>query len=109
VPDVLQVDPLRLTAVREAYDKALNELGKQLDDLRRVGFVGRPWLGDGVSEDVRGQYNGIVMESPLGAYQAMRKYEAELAAIRDNVAEMEKSYLAAESANPDRARQQARA
>jgi hypothetical protein len=109
VPDILQVDPQRLTAVREAYDRALNELGKQLDDLRRVGFVDRPWLGDNVSEDVRLQYNDTVMESPLGAYQAMRKYEAELTAVRDNVAEMEKTYLAVESINADRARQQARA
>jgi uncharacterized protein YukE len=99
VPDTLLVDPQRLTAVREAYDQALNELGKQLDDLRRVGFVERPWLGDGVSEEVRVQYNGTVMESPLGSYQAMRKYEIELKAIRDQFAQIEQSYPAVESAN----------
>jgi hypothetical protein len=105
VADMFQVDPQRLTAVREAYDKALDELGPQLDNLRYAGFVQNPWMGDDVSEAVRVHYNGTVMESPLGAYQAMRTYEKELAAVRDQFAEMERAYLAGESTNVDRARQ----
>jgi hypothetical protein len=105
VADMFRVEPQRLTAVREAYDKALNELGQQLDGLLDAGFVRTPWLGDDVSEAVRVHYNGAVMESPLGAYQAMRKYEIELKAVRDQFAEMERAYLAGESTNVDRARQ----
>jgi hypothetical protein len=104
VSDVLRVDPRRLTAVRDAYDKALDELGKQLDDLRKVGFVTSPWLGDGVSNEVKDHYNRTVMDSPLGAYEAMRRYEIELMAVRNLFAEMEQAYLAAESTNADRAR-----
>ena len=100
--EMFQVDPQRLTTVREAYDKALDELGPQLDNLRYAGFVQSPWMGDDVSEAVRVHYNVTVMESPLGAYQAMRTYEKELAAVRDQFAEMERAYLAAESANVDR-------
>jgi hypothetical protein len=96
------VDPHRLTAVREAYNKALDELRPQLDHLRYAGFIKNPWLGDGVSEDLRAQYNAKVMESDHGAYQAMLRYEIELKAARDQFAEMERAYLAAESANADR-------
>jgi hypothetical protein len=103
VSDVMRVDPHRLTAVREAYDKALDELRPQLDSLLDAGFIRAPWLGDSVSEDVRVHYNATVMESKLGTYEAMRRYEAELKAIRDQFAEMEQAYLAAESANADRA------
>jgi hypothetical protein len=103
VSDVLRVDPHRLTAVREAYDKAIDELGPQLATLAYAGHINTPWLGDQVSEDVRGQYNAKVMESPLGTYQAMLRYEAELKAIRDQFAAMEQAYLAAESTNADRA------
>jgi hypothetical protein len=103
VPDVLRVDPHRLTAVREAYDKALDELGKQLDNLLNAGFVQSPWLGDAVSTEVKDHYNRTVMGSPLGTYQAMRRYETELMAVRDQFAEMERAYLAAESANASRA------
>jgi hypothetical protein len=105
VADMFRVEPQRLTAVRDAYDKALDELRKQLDDLRKVGFVMNPWLGDDVSREVKDLYNSAVMESPLGAYQAMRTYEKELAAVRDQFAEMERAYLAGESTNVDRARQ----
>jgi hypothetical protein len=105
VSDVLRVDPHRLAAIREAYDKALDELRPQLDNLLDAGFIRAPWLGDNVSEDVRVQYNAKVMESPLGTYQAMRKYEIELKAVRDQFAEMEQAYLAGESTNADRARQ----
>jgi hypothetical protein len=101
VSDMLRVDPQRLTAVREAYEKALDELRPQLDHLRYSGFIKIPWLGDGVSEDVRIQYNAKVMESDRGAYQAMRTYEIELKAARDQFAAMEQAYLAAESANAD--------
>ncbi len=103
--DMFRVDPARLTVVREAYEKALDELSAQLDQLGKTGHVNAPWLGDDVSEAVRVHYNGAVMESPLGAYQAMRKYEAELRAVRDQFAEMERAYLAGESTNVDRARQ----
>jgi hypothetical protein len=103
VSDMLRVDPHRLAAVREAYDEALNELGPQLTVLAEAGHIQTPWLGDGVSEDVRTQYNAKVMESDHGAYQAMLRYEIELKAARDQFAEMERAYLAAESANADRA------
>jgi hypothetical protein len=99
--DMLRVNPRRLTTVREAYESALDELGQQLNDLLDAGFVKNPWLGDDVSEAVRVHYNGTVMESPLGAYQAMRKYEDKLKAIRDEFAAMEQAYLAAESTNVD--------
>jgi len=105
VSDVLRVDAYRLTAVREAYDKAIDELGPQLATLAYAGHIKTPWLGDQASEDVRVQYNAKVMEAPLGTYQAMRTYEAELKAVRDQFAEMEQAYLAAESANADRASQ----
>lgn len=100
--DILRVDPHRLAAVREAYTKALDELRPQLDHLRYAGFIKNPWLGDGVSEDVRTQYNAKVMESDHGAYQAMLRYEIELKAARDQFAAIEQSYLAAESANAER-------
>jgi hypothetical protein len=103
VSDLLRVDPGRLTAVRDAYDKALNELVLQLDELGDVGHVHTPWLGDDVSNEVKDHYNSTVMGSKLGAYQAMRQYEAELKAVRDQFAEMEQAYLAAETANADRA------
>jgi hypothetical protein len=99
---MFRVDPSRLTAVREAYEKALDELSAQLDQLAKAGHVNAPWLGDDVSEAVRVHYNVTVMESPLGAYQAMRTYEKELAAVRDQFAEMERAYLAGESTNVDR-------
>jgi hypothetical protein len=104
--DMFRVDPTRLTAVREAYDKALDELRPQLEELSQVGHVDAPWLGDDVSEAVRVHYNTTVMGPDAGgAYQAMRKYEAELRAVRDQFAEMERAYLAGESTNVDRARQ----
>jgi hypothetical protein len=99
VSEVLRVNPQRLTAVRTAYDQALNELGKQLADLFRFGFVRAPWLGDDVSKEVVAHYNNAVMSSDLGTYQAMRRYEAELKAIRDQFAQIEQSYPAVESAN----------
>jgi hypothetical protein len=102
VPDVLRVDPHRLTAVREAYDKALDELRPQLDSLLDAGYIHGTWLGDDVSTAVKDHYNRTVMGSPLGTYQAMRRYETELKAVRDQFAEMERAYLAAESANADR-------
>jgi hypothetical protein len=99
VSDVLRVNPDRLTAVREAYDMALNELGIQLNDLGQSGHIDTPWLGDPASEAVRVHYNNTVMaQDKPGAYRAMRLYEDELKAIRDHVAEMEKAYLAGESA-----------
>jgi hypothetical protein len=101
VSDMLRVDPQRLTAVREAYDMALDVLRPQLDYLLEAGYIRNPWLRDDVSEAVRVHYNGTVMESPLGAYQAMRKYEDKLKAIRDEFAAMEQAYLAAESTNVD--------
>jgi hypothetical protein len=103
VSDILRVDPHRLAAVREAYNKALDELRPQLDHLRYAGFINNPWLGDGVSEDVKTQYNAKVMESDHGAYQAMLRYEIELKAARDQFAAMEQAYLAAERANANRA------
>jgi hypothetical protein len=103
VSDIVRVDPHRLTAVREAYEKALDELTLQLDELGDVGHIQTPWLGDDVSNEVKDRYNATVMGSPLGAYQAMRQYEAELKAVRDQFAAMERAYLAAESANVDRA------
>jgi hypothetical protein len=103
VSDVLRVDPQRLTAVREAYEKALDELRPQLDYLLNAGYIHAPWLGDSVSSEVKDHYNSTVMGSDLGAYQAMWKYEKALMAIRDQFAAMEQAYLAAESANADRA------
>ena len=97
--DVLRVDPQRLTAVREAYDKALNELSDQLDHLRYAGLIQVPWLGDRVSNEVKDHYNRKVMESDVGTYQAMRRYEEELKAIRDRFAEAEQTYPAVEDAN----------
>jgi hypothetical protein len=97
--DMLRVDPNRLTAVREAYDRAVDELGPQLDNLLNAGFIRTPWLGDDVSNEVVAHYNNTVMTSDLGAYRAMRRYEEELKAIRDRFAEMEQTYPAVESAN----------
>jgi hypothetical protein len=99
VSDVLRVDAERLTAVREAYDKALNELSDQLDYLRYAGLIQVPWLGDNVSNEVKDHYNKRVMASDVGTYQAMRRYETELKAIRDQFAQIEQSYPAVESAN----------
>jgi hypothetical protein len=98
---MLRVDPHRLTAVREAYDRALDELRPQLDSLLDAGFIRTPWLGDDVSKEVAAFYNNNVMNSDLGTYRAMRKYETELKAIRDQFAQMEQAYLAAESANAE--------
>jgi hypothetical protein len=94
--DMLRVEPQRLAAVREAYDKALNELTVQLDELGDAGHIKTPWLGDDVSNEVVAHYNNTVMNSDLGAYRAMRRYEEELKAIRDHVAAMEKTYLASD-------------
>ncbi|TQM43216.1 hypothetical protein [Pseudonocardia cypriaca] len=99
MPDMLRVDPHRLTAAREAYDKALDELEPQLDHLLNAGFIRTPWLGDNVSNEVVARYNSMVMKSDLGTYQAMRRYGIELKAIRDQFAQMEQAYLAAEAAN----------
>jgi uncharacterized protein YukE len=97
--DMLRVDPHRLTAVRESYDKAIDELVLQLDELGEAGHIEIPWLGDSVSNEVVAHYNSMVMGSDLGTYQAMRKYEIELKAIRDQFAQMEQAYLATENAN----------
>jgi hypothetical protein len=104
VPDALRVDPHRITAVREAYDKALDELEPQLDHLLNAGFIRTPWLGDNVSNEVVAHYNSKVMESDLGAYHAMRRYGIELKAIRDQFAQIEQSYAAIEAANTNLAR-----
>jgi hypothetical protein len=102
VADMFRVDPQRLTAVREAYDKALNELNQQLNQLEQAGHIDGRWLGDDVSDKVKAHYNSTVMGPDNGgAYQAMRKYEIELGAVRDQVAEMERAYLAGESTAAD--------
>jgi hypothetical protein len=101
VSEVLRVDPRRLTAVREAYSQALDELRPTLDSLGNVGHINTPWLGDQVSEFVKAEYNAKVM-GDRGAYAAMRQYEIELTAIHDHIAEMEKAYLAGESAVAER-------
>jgi hypothetical protein len=101
VADMFRVDPQRLTTVREAYDKAIDELGKQLDQLGRAGHVETPWLGDDVSDKVKAHYNSTVMGPDRGAYQAMLRYGIELQAVRDQVAEMERAYLAGESTAAD--------
>jgi glutathione S-transferase len=93
------VDPQRLTAVREAYDRALDELEPQLDQLLDAGFIRTPWLGDNVSNAVVAHYNRTVMESDLGTFQAMQRYSTELKAIRDQFAQMEQAYIATETAN----------
>jgi hypothetical protein len=102
VSNLLRVDPQRLTAVREAYDKALSELRPQLDDLAEAGHIKTPWLGDSVSNEVKDTYNRVVMASKSGTYQAMVRYEIELTAIRDHIADMEKAYLAGDSAIAER-------
>jgi hypothetical protein len=101
VADMFRVDPQRLTAVREAYDKALDELITQLNALGQVGHIETPWLGDDVSDKVKAHYNSTVMGPDRGAYQAMQTYRDELKAVRDQVAEMERAYLAGESTAAD--------
>jgi hypothetical protein len=99
---MFRVNPQRLTAVREAYDNALNELSQQLGELGQVGHIKTPWLGDDVSDKVKAHYNSTVMGSDRsGAYQAMQTYRDELKAVRDQVAEMERAYLAGESTAAD--------
>jgi hypothetical protein len=98
---MLRVNPDRLTAVREAYSQALNELRNQLNQLGQVGHINNPWLGDDVSETVKNEYNAKVM-GDRGAYEAMKRYEIELTAIRDHIAEVEKAYLAGDSAIAER-------
>jgi hypothetical protein len=101
VSDMLRVDPHRLTAVREAYSQALDELRPMLDHLGNVGHIDTPWLGDDVSKTVKNEYNAKVM-GDRGAYEAMKRYEIELTAIRDHIAEVEKAYLAGDSAIAER-------
>lgn len=99
MPNMLRVDPQRLAAAREAYDKALDELRPQLDHLRYAGLIQISWLGDKVSTEVKDHYNHTVMGSEVGTYHAMLRYEIELRAIRNQFEQIEQSYPAVESAN----------
>jgi hypothetical protein len=95
----LQLQPQSLPTVRTAFEEALNELGVQLAQLSRAGFIPEPWMGDRISEDVRVFYNQTVMESPDGSLAALLAYQDELTRIRDSLKAMEDHYRRTEGDN----------
>ncbi len=80
-PVNLHVQPDALPAVRAALEDALTELGVQLTQLSRAGFIPQPWLLDPVSEETRVFYNTTVMEAGDGSLSALFAYQTELTRI----------------------------
>lgn len=98
-PAMLRLSPQALPAVRAAYDRALEELGREMQKLRDVGHLAGPWLGDPVSARTVEFYNARVMDAPDGPFGAMVTYQRELVRVRDRIAEMEAAYRRAEGDN----------
>jgi hypothetical protein len=92
-PVNLHVQPDALPAVRLAVEDALTELGIQLTQLTRAGFIPQPWLLDRVSEETRLFYNTTVMESENGSLSALLAYQTELTRILESLKATEDSYL----------------
>jgi hypothetical protein len=95
----LHLEPHALPSVRAAVEEALDDLGIQLAQLTRAGFIHGPWMGDPVSEDVRVFYNTAVMESQDGPMAALLAYQSELTRIRDSLQAMEDHYRRTEGDN----------
>lgn len=98
-PVSLHLQPHILPSVRTAFDEALNDLGIQLAQLSRAGFIPGAWMGDRVSEETRVHYNAAVMESKDGALAALFAYQAELTRIRNSIQAMEDHYRRTEGEN----------
>jgi hypothetical protein len=92
-PVNLHVQPDALPAVRAAVEDALTELGVQLTQLTRAGFIPQPWLLDRVSEETRVFYNRTVMEAGDGSLSALFAYQTELTRILESLKATEDSYL----------------
>jgi hypothetical protein len=89
----MHLQPHALPSVRAALDEALNELGVQLSQLTRAGFIPQAWMGDRISEEARVFYNSTVMESEVGSLAALLAYQTELNRVRNSVQAMETQYL----------------
>lgn len=98
-PVTLQLSPQALPAMRAAHDRALADLGRELQKLAEVGHLKGPWLGDPVSAQTVEFYNARVMEAPDGPYAALLAYQQELVRVRDRIADMESDYQRTEGEN----------
>jgi hypothetical protein len=98
-PATLHLEPHTLPSVRTAFDEALNDIGIQLAQLTRAGFIPEAWMGDQVSEGARVHYNAAVMESKDGALSALLAYQTELTRIRNSLKATEDHYRRTEGDN----------
>jgi hypothetical protein len=98
-PVTLRLEPHTIPAMRAAFDDALAELTHQLMQLRRVGVIPEPWLGDPISATVVDYYHRQVMDAPAGPYAALRTYEVELTKVRDSLRALEDHYRRTEGEN----------
>ncbi|MHA6783809.1 hypothetical protein ACVGOW_22890 [Pseudonocardia saturnea] len=98
-PATLRLSPQALPAMRVAYERALDDLGRELQNLANVGYLKGPWLGDPVSMETVAFYNARVMDAPDGPYAALLAYQQELMRVRDRIADMEADYRRTEGDN----------
>ena len=98
---VLRLEPHMLPAVVAAYDRAVKEIKPLLEDLSHRGRLSRPWTDDAVAIEVARAYNELAMDGPRSAYAALRLYEQELVATRDQLRQMEAEYRRVEGDNAE--------
>lgn len=99
---VLRVEPHAIPALRAAYDKAVLQIGRVLEQGRRGAYISEPWLGDPISLAVTRLYNGRFATGSGGsAVDRLAAYQDQLVRIRDALTEMEDRYRRTEGENSD--------
>ena len=97
----LRLEPHMLPALVAAYDRAVTEITTAARRSQRRGRLPRPWTDDAVAVEVAQAYNELAMDGPRSAYAALRLYEKELIATRDQLRQMEADYRRVEGDNAE--------
>lgn len=98
-PAVLRLHPDAIPDVLAAIDATLDELSPHLRRMKNEAYLPGPWLGDSASHSVFVTYNDGVMSAPDGAFQAACAYERQLRDIRNQLVEIERTYIRTEDIN----------
>ena len=106
-PDVMSVRPEAVSALREAFMTAVNQVNAALLVLNQQGYLRTPWLGDEVSAQVAAHYTRRAMDDPDSSYAALLAYRDELTRIHDTLQRMEDAYRRGEDAEVARWRPRA--
>ena len=93
---VLRLQPHMIPTLRLEFRSALRHIDEALIELKRSGYLARPWLGDEVSAEVAAHYTRRAMDGPASSYQALVAYRDELTRVHDSLQRMEDHYRCTE-------------